>query len=135
MPIIPATQEAETRRITVWGQPEQNVNETPISNNKPCMVSHKTISKRTKSEASPRQKNAISYVKNNQSKKGLGAWLKWQSAYLASLRPLVQAPVPPPKRNKPHFYYSCDNFNNPEQSSHSLIRFWLKNQVLYRRHL
>jgi hypothetical protein len=38
MPVIPATQEVEIRKIEVQGQPGQKVSETPISANKQGMV-------------------------------------------------------------------------------------------------
>jgi hypothetical protein len=39
-------------------------------------------------------------LKNTHRWKGLGTWLKWYCACLASTQPWVQTPVPPPPPNK-----------------------------------
>jgi hypothetical protein len=72
MPVIPATQDAEIRRIAGWSQSWANGLWDPISK--------KGITK----------------------KKGLAEWLKWYNSRLASSGPWVQTsmPCPPPQNSK-----------------------------------
>jgi hypothetical protein len=74
MPVIPATQEMNIRRIMVHVQHRQNVNETPISTKKPDVVVYvfnpapsymEGIDKRMAVQDEPWAKNMRPYLENN----------------------------------------------------------------------
>jgi hypothetical protein len=84
MPIILATQEAEIRKIVVQSQPRQIVHET-LSQKNPSQKRAGGVAQGTDLEFKLQE-----HKKREKKKKqlfGLWAWLKWQSACLASIRP------------------------------------------------
>jgi hypothetical protein len=84
MPIIPAPQEAQIRRIKSGSQPQQIAQET-LSWKKPILHTHPHTHKPT-----------------NQTNKRLAEWLKQlRSSCLASMRSWAQIPVPHTKKGSP----------------------------------
>jgi hypothetical protein len=92
--VILATQDSEIRGITVWGQPEPKFIRFYFNQLLGCFPA---TWGNTNRKITPGDK-VRSYLKNNQCKKGLVEWLKWESSCLASVRAWVQPPIWP---NKP----------------------------------
>jgi hypothetical protein len=98
-------QEVKIKRIAVWGQSGQKDCETPSQPIKAgCGGTHLhpsyagSVNRKDVVQASLEITHKVRpYLKNNQSKKGCGVKLKWQSFCLANVRSWVQHPIPPKK--------------------------------------